>query len=411
MNRPKLTRCLFIVLFLACCGCTGSQVQTGLDAGHGPAIDQWLAQAMPEIAQRLKSDSFIKDRPFIIAKPDGAQVSDQIDELTEDIRTRLTDYLLEHREIHLVLRHPVVPMERNYTLRDLRCGAFEDFDMILTIDIRRIGKQIARASIRMLDPAKGMWIRGFSMHADALGLRPEQDLALMTIKPDQHLQGLREWAFTSDERDKLAANLARNLSCIFKDGYFGDDMQVYVDSGRAVGNPIVIKMLLNQLNLCNEIQLVKTRSEADWVVTTEALPTGADGNLVQFWVRTERRREGTLVKGLTTYAYYRQDGMPRRWEILRLSDRKSVGVLEMNEDSKGRITGNVYGYQGNRLIKKGIIINRRDRNIDFAYFDDRHRHTVEVSGVIRDDMQTISATAEFFPTGSGPEDWELRRAE
>jgi len=227
--------CILVTGILGCAGPTRIK-----SSGSDPiCLDRWLEEeAFEKIILQLRTNSFVKDLPFIVVKARGEAVGrnigQQIDALTEEIRARMVTLFLEYPEIELARRHPVSVFDRPYRLQELACGRFVEHKMLLTVDIKRLDRDehdLAKVNIRAVDLKNSNWIKGFSLHKKVL-LTPRQSRALDTLYPDEYLRGLKHVPFLETQRDEMAAYLARNLSCIFNEAYTGNDIKVYVDSSK-----------------------------------------------------------------------------------------------------------------------------------------------------------------------------------
>ena len=408
-----------ILLMAGPSGCAGPELKKPVK-DRPEYLDAWLDnQGLKQIADDLRANSFIKGRPFIIAKGKGEAVgegiSNQIDLLTEGIRERLISILLLYPEIKVVRRHPVSVQDRPYRLQDLRCGRFIENDALLVIDIMRYGRlneYLARINIRAIDMKTGNWVPGLSLHKE-VSMTPEQSRDLNTVHPDEYLLGTRYVPFLQSQGAEMAAYLARNLSCILRDAPNDKEIKVFVDASEVRRrNKDIVWFLKKQLQFCNEIQLVNIRKNADWVVMAEAKETGVGSGIGQFWVDVYERKGGDLVKGLATYACFvigkeKQASIVGRWEIVNLPSRLRQGFIHISVCPEGGYQGNLFGAQGSMLRKRGIMITLSNGNIDWAYYDDRMGTTVVVKGLLLDDGEKMAVWEKIFPATQGPQKQEI----
>jgi len=372
-------------------------------------LDEWLQkEGFIKIATQLKTNTYMKGLPIFIVKVEGGtgSVNNQIDDLTKEIRQRLSSYLLNQGGIELVLRHPITPFNKPYQLQDLNCSGSKEFKILLTVDLKQVGSakdNLARIDIRAINTATGTWVSGFSVYSIVLlASRQSMDLA---ARPhyDETLKGLKFLPFQTHQQDEMAAYLARNLSCIFKERPINDEIGVFVDDSEAKRHQNVVELLKRQLNFFNEIQLLTNEKKADWVLKAKALETGVNTGLYQFWVETYKREGGEMIKGLTTYAYYEigrtsARSITGRWKIVHLKNRGQAGFMVISRDTTGRYYGNLFGPEGTTLRKRGIVINLNDSNIDWAYYDDRLRKTFETKGVVQQDGERMFVKVTTFPS-------------
>jgi len=408
-----------IVLVLVLSGCIGFK---GIRYPDSDAIylDQWLkGYVFRKIDEQLKTNSFMKDMPFLIVKAEsegtGKDIGRQIDALTEDIRDRIISFLLERPEVRVIRRHPVSVLDRPYTLQELKCGQFVEQEMLLTIAIKRLGPpggHLARVNIRAIDLSKGEWIRGFSLHRRVI-LTPRQSKELEAVHPDEYLRGLKYAPFRECQKDEMGAYLARNLSCIFRQAYEGKEINIFIDFSKVRGESRDIAWFMkNQLLYCNEIQLTNSKENADWVLMPDAKKIGGGTGLSQFWVVTYKREGKEFIKGLATYAYFLSghDGSSSIigwWKIVALPAGSTQGFIRISRDSGYGFRGDLFGPKRASLIKRGIFIEVKGRNVDWAYYDDRLHKTFQVRGLLLDDGERMSVKVTTFPSSSKPLEQEL----
>lgn len=414
MNRTTIA---LLAVILALAGCAGVPITPQSVSQRSVPLDRWLEEtAFPAIVQRLRTDTFLKGRPFVIARMAQGQITGRIDALTDQVRRRLERRLLAHADIALVTRHPVQPLERPYRLQELECGNFREYEMILGIRIQPEGDRLAGIDIRVHDRREGTWVSGFAVYCDAALLTDAQAASLAQNHPDRQLRGMRELPFAETEADLAAAYLARNLSCIFRDGNGDDRIRVFVAPGQGHGwERRLLDLLTRQLNYVNEIALTTERAAADWTVQGKAMEIGTGAGLYQFWVETHRREGGDFVRGLATYAYLRREkrngaDLAGRWQVRGLDEDADRGVLHVQECADGRFTGTLYGAGGRDLVAGGIVLERSGTRVRWAYFDQRQGRTFDVSGVIDPFGDTMAASVASYPPRRLLH-WELSRAD
>ena len=336
-------------------GCAGPAITRPVKAGP-VYLDSWLEnEAFTKLIEQLRTNSFMKGKPFIVVRAKGEAVgrniSNQIDILTEGIRERLVSLLLEYSEIKVIRRHPVSVLDRPYRLHELKCGDSIRCEMLLVVDIIRFGRieeNMASVNIRAIDLKKDNWITGFSLHKE-VALTAEQSRDLNTIHPDEYLRGTKYVPFLESQGAEMAAYLAENLSCICREAYSEQDIKVFVDSSKVKRkHRDIVWFIRKQLQLCNEIQLVNAKESSDWVLVAEAKETGPGTGIGQFWVDVYKRKGSELVKGLATYACFvigeeSPASVIGRWKILNLPLRSTDGFLEITGVSEGGYMGNLFG--------------------------------------------------------------------
>jgi len=412
--RATMKRVIFfgMGLVLLICGFFGCSGIEGIkDSGSDTVyLDQWLeGYAFRKIVEQLKTNSFMKDLPFLIVRTEGEvagrDIGHEIDALSEEIRDRMITFFLEFPEIRVIRRHPVSVIDRPYTLQELKCGRFVEPKVLLAIDIRRLGNvkdRRARMTIRAVDVEKGEWIRGVSLY-QVVALTRSQSEGLSAVKADQYLRGLKYVPFAFSQRDEMGAYLAGNLSCMFSEAYAGEAFRVFVDVSKAIGKERDIAWFIKkQLQFCNEIQLTKSRENADWVLMAESKKTGAGTGLSQFWIEIYRQENGELVRGLATYAYFFPPDHTKRlvggtWKIMDLPEGSIGGYMRITGDMDHGLRGDLFGPDGVSLFKRGIFIEVKEQNVDWAYYDDRLHKTLKAKGLLTADGKKMSVRVTSFP--------------
>ena len=384
-------------------GCAGSTPKGAVEAPP-MSLDLWLKEEIyGKLPETLKTNSFMKDRPFIIVKARGEVVDDHIDKLTEEIREQLYAILLESPEIRVVRRHPARVIERPYALQEIRCGRFSEHDMLLMFDIKGLGDpedRLAWVNVRALDRSRDTWIRGFSLHR-RVTLSPHQSRALHAPPyPDQDLRGLKYVPFTESQRDEMAAYLVQNLSCILRaraDERGMGDIKVFVDPSRVRGsNRDTVWFIRNQLQFCNEILVVDSEDEAEWILDADSRETGAGSGLSQFWLTARNAR------GIATYAYFlsgrqRDSHFSGRWEIRDPVEGVRMGQLVVRKVADDGYRADLYGSDGTWIRKRNIVIRRSNRSVGWSYYDRELRRTYDADGVIVEGGRRITVTMSSFP--------------
>ena len=228
---------------------------------HGEVkdFDTWFDEVMKDIIYTLRHNTFIKDRPFIIVKARGEDVLSEIDPFTEEMRERMISQFLMYPDIGIVRRHPVHVFDRPYSVQELRCGRFTDYKMLMTLDLRPLDEQakVVRISIRAIDRNNNTWARGFSFYGKVRLSEAGWQQFKAPKAPDQHLKGLKYVPFERDEKDEMAAYLARNITCISLALLSSENNRVYIDqSGLRRELKDIVWFIKRQLQFCNLIEAV-----------------------------------------------------------------------------------------------------------------------------------------------------------
>lgn len=419
MKKAMILGLMLSLLAAGLSGCAGPTITKPAES-EPVYLNAWLeGEAFEEIVRQLRTNSFMKGMPFIIVKAKGEAVgqniSNQIDILTEGIRERLVSLLLEYPEIKVIRKHPVSVMSSPYKLHELKCGDSIGCEMLLVVDIIRLGRieeNMASVNIRAIDLKKDNWITGFSLHKK-VALTVEQSRDMNTIHPDEYLRGTKYVPFLESQGSEMAVYLAGNLSCICREAYGEQDIKVFVDSSKVKRkHRDIVWFIKKRLQFCNEIQLVNDKEKSDWVLVAEARQAGLDTGIGQFWVDVYKQKGSELVKGLATYACFvigkeKQASFIGRWEILNLPSRSTDGFLEITGVSEAGYLGNFFGADGSTLHKREILIKVSGNNIEWSYYDERQQKTIVVNGILLDDRAKMAVTVKTFPATEMPFEQEL----
>ena len=359
------------------------------------SFDTWFEEVMTEIIYNLRHNTFVKNRPFIIVKAEGENISSKIDPFTKEIRERMISWFLKYPEIQVVRRHPVHVFDRPYKVQELRCDRFTDYKMLMTLDLQVVDEQnkIIRIAIREIDKDSGTWARGFSFYGKVRLNETEWMQFQSPLMPDQHLKGLKYIPFTEDEKDEMAAYLARNITCISMTLLPSTNTKVYIDSS-GIGPEFrdIVWFIKKQLQFCNLIDVTEDKAKAGLIFTADA--KRVKENLWQFWLST---KEG---KGLATYAYFRRstptDPVSGRWSFYLLPEKKPYGFIIISKMKNGIYVGNIF-YPDGGLRIRGVIIEVKGNSLDWRFYLNNHLHTA--SGIILEHGDRISLTETISPSG------------
>lgn len=398
---------LMLLLCLALSACvsgTGGQVnnQAGKDI---VTLDAWMAQTSSQILHEFVSNSFVKGRPFIIVSATEEQLDLQVDNVTRQLRSELTSMLLKDTRVELVMRHPVSSFSRPYSLADIRCDNYVEPEIFLTIDMKRVGQvsdRMARINIRAMDLEKNAWVRGISFYENVM-LNPVQNNELdLKNNPDTQLKGLRYFPFSLAQSDQMAAYLARNLTCIFKDRFDAMDISVFIDPSKA--SPLGQNTVWNfekELNKCNEIQAVREKDKADWIIELQDRETSPGSGLYQLWVTGYQQKGSRMIKGLATSAYFTAQGKKTsgRWKIFEEDTNRLKGFFEVFAMNSKEHRGTILSAD-HHLIAKDIPVLVDDRTIGWEYYDSSVSQLNKCRGMMDNAREVIYARCQTFPGGT-----------
>lgn len=409
--KALISICLIIGLVLPNLpGCAGAG-KNRVRQTSAVSLYQWLERdAFPEIAKRLRTDSFLKGRPLIIVGANnhipGWTVNDRIDALTSEVRRRLVSVLLQYPDIRLVRRYPVaapIPFGR---LVEQRCGNMLEPELLMTINIKlsdRSHTDLASVDIRAIDVRKANWVNGFSVHG-TVALTPEQRTALSVIEQDVQLKGFKMMPFSEDEQDEMAVYLSGQLNCLLKDASGGREISVFVDIPKTpFKGHDTAWFLEKQLLLLNDIQLTRHRNDADWILIPEVKTISSRTGLAQFWVEAYERQDELWIKGVAAHAYFltektRRMGIAGRWEVIDLPSQLVSGEMEIRQIAPDDYRGDLLDSDGNAILKGCIFICLKNERVNWTYYDERHHRTVHASGRLLEGNRRIIVRISSFPS-------------
>lgn len=395
-----------------------------MDDGRAVPLYLWLERDIfPEIAERLRTDSFVKGRPFIIVSANGGtlarSLNDHIDALTNEVRSRLVSYLLQYPDIRLVKRYPVSLPNPPYQLAEKRCGYLVEPELLLTLGIKLLDRShtdLAAVNIRAVDLKNESWVNGFSIHG-TVDLTPQQREDLAVIEREVNLKGLKYMPFGENEQDEMAFYLADSLTCRLKEASGGRDLSVFIDaSNTTMAGHGTVWLMKKQLLLLNEIQITKQRHDADWILVPEAKNISPHTGLAQLWVEAYERQGKLWIRGVAAYAYFLSDAVrpmdiTGKWQIIALPSRKVSGEMDIRRISPDHYQGALLDVNGNPLLKSHILIHMKGQRVDWHYYDDGKHQTVHASGRLLEGNKRMNVRLSTFPSSGGMHNQQLLRKE
>jgi hypothetical protein len=285
--------------------CAGNQARHGSAPGSGEsALDNWLDETLiPYLVQQLGKHPRFKDQPILLVRMHKDKVETNIDGLTDHIREKIVDALLRKPGLDLYWQPATRPLKHHRSLADISCGDTRKINYYIGIDARLINhEQQLSVKVRALNVTENKWVSGFGRSWQG---RPTayQMTALKREHPDEHLRGLRPLPFTSRQPDLLAVYLARNLSCLFRQGD-ADELVVYVEN-TSPNTPdflqTTLRLVGKYLGRFREVTVTDDPNEAN--VTLVAALHPIDNNMHQIWVSARERRAKKYLPGAQTEAY------------------------------------------------------------------------------------------------------------
>ena len=306
INFLKTVLWLRILLLLLCLtACAGYQNPNGTDPFSGqPDLDTWLEKNLvPYLNQQLGRHPRFKGQPFLLVRMQGDNVMPHIDDLTEQIRDQIKDGLLETGGLNLTWRPAREPRQNPQSLHEISCGVDSTIQYYIGIDAGLTGmNRKLYVKIRALNIAEQKWISGFGQSWTGRPTQSQLD-ALDRKKPDDYLLGMRPLPFSEKQPDLLAAYLARNLSCLLRQGK-ADDLIVHVarpapDSPRTIKT--AVELLDRYLARYREVEVTDDPNEAN--VTILSAVHSIDKDLYQVWISARKKKGEIYLPGAETEAY------------------------------------------------------------------------------------------------------------
>jgi hypothetical protein len=298
---PVVAFCIWMGLS----ACTRSYVAHDVNPWSGaPALDIWLDDTlMPYLVQQLGQHPRFKGQPVLLVRMQGDNVAPRIDDLTDQIRQKIMDALLTQPGLDLSWRPAIRPWRHHRSLEEVSCGNIRRIHYYVGIDcgLARVGGHLY-VKVRALNLVEQKWVSGFGKSWQGVPTTA-QKAALGREHPDDHLRGLRPLPFSDRQPDLLAAYLARNLSCLMRQGE-EDDPVVYVENV-ALNTPKVFQTTLElvekYLARFREVEVTDDPSRANVTVVTEI--HAIHQNLRQVWVAARHRQGAKYLPGAETEAY------------------------------------------------------------------------------------------------------------
>ncbi len=294
-----------LLIGLGLSACAGRQEPRGVDPYTGqPSLNFWLEDSLiPYLLQQFDQHPRFRGQPVLLVRIQGENVLPRIDDLTEQIRQKITDALLKKSGLDLAWRPSIQPWQHHQSLEDISCGDYSKVRYYVGIDIglSRVKRKLY-VKVRALNLAEQKWVSGFGKSWQGTPTRDQLE-ALAREHPDEYLRGLRPLPFSDRQPDMLAAYLARNLSCLLRQGA-ADDLVVHV-ADPAASTPQMFKTTLKlvgrYLTRFREVEVTDDPNQAN--VTVVSAIHSIDQNLHQVWISARQRQGEKYLPGAETEAY------------------------------------------------------------------------------------------------------------
>ncbi len=305
LNGVPLT--LLLVVLSACVA-----QPTAVDGKAPRDLNRWVdEQLVPYVVEQLSAHPKFKGEPLLLVSMKGADVQVEIDELTQHIRARLMDALLQAPGVNLVWQPAASPWRHHRRLDELQCGELRSVRYYVGLDVGLSSLDDAlEVSLRALDPQERSWASGFHL-AWRGQATPTQRRALSRYRKDDALRGLRPLPFTAEQPDLLAAYLAHNVSCLLRHRKTMDEVVIYAEHPVTETPPFfrtTLDLVDNYLTRFSEVQVTDDPKQANVILHTEV--HSIHKNLYQVWAGIRNEQAKRYLPGTETEAYVDLEGLP-----------------------------------------------------------------------------------------------------
>lgn len=291
---------LLAAVMLAGCASTGMQLSQvdDEDAGLYAWVDEQLA---PYLMDQLGRQPRFRDEPVLLVSMNGADIRPDIDELTRNVRARLTDRLLVTPGASLYRRPSVQPWEHHRSNDRLSCDTASSARYFIGIDIAPTSGDDFRASVRALDVGTATWVTDFGKTWNGRLSRSQQQ-ALAERRIDEYLRGLRVLPFLDGETDLLAAYLAQNLSCLLREQGAADyRVFLHKPANKEPNLQKVLTLVSHNLAQHQTVQITERAKDAELILSGSL--NEIDDSLHQLWVTVRAKTSDTDLASVDTGAY------------------------------------------------------------------------------------------------------------
>jgi len=269
-----------------------------------PVLDIWLEDTLvPYLVQQFSQHPRFKGQPILLVRMQGENVPDRIDDLTKQIREKITDALLKENGPDPVWRPAIRPWQHHRGLGDIACSDVGQVRYYIRIDtgLSKVNRKLY-VKVKALNLIEKKWVSGFGKSWSGMPTR-DQLVALGRMRPDDDLLGMRPRPFTDRQPDLLAAYLAGNLSCRLRKGE-SDKLIVHVEPPAPASPQMIkttIKLVGRYLARFREVDVTDDPTRAN--VTLVSAVHSIDKDLHQVWISARRRQAELYLPGAETEAY------------------------------------------------------------------------------------------------------------
>ena len=293
------------ILLLCLSACAGIHELDEIDRRPDhPALEIWLEESLvPYVVQQLSRHPRFKGQPVLLVRMQGENIPDHIDDLTKQIRDKITDALLRENGLTIVWRPAIKAWHHQRSMGDIACGDDRQVRYYIGIDtgLSQVNRKL-HVKVKALNLIEHKWVSGFGKSWSGVPT-PQQLEALGHMHPDDYLLGMRPRPFSDRQPDLLAAYLARNLSCGLRQGE-SDELILHVRPP-APASPRVInttmKLVGRYLARFKEVEVTEDPTRAN--ITLVSAVHGIDKELHQVWISARRRQGEIYLPEAETEAY------------------------------------------------------------------------------------------------------------
>jgi len=297
---------IILAMFISCMisACAGSLDHHSLAfISNSNSLNTWVDQSLiPYLTEQISLHPKFKGEPFLIVSMKEDDIRPEINDLTRQIRNRIKDALITKPGVNLVWRPSVKPWGHQRRLGDVECDEGRKINFYLGIDTGFTPvDNMLYVKIRALDMVEKKWTDGFGRSWEGLPTKKQKE-AMGRVKMDEYLRGLRPLPFTQKHPDLVAAYLAHNLSCIFRQ-IETDEIKVYIEqpTGQIAFFQSTVKLVKKYIAKFREIKITDDRSKAN-VIASPEIET-IYNNLYQIWVTVKDKKGQEYLGGAEAETY------------------------------------------------------------------------------------------------------------
>lgn len=267
-------------------------------------LNRWISSDLvPYLHEKMGLMPKYKGQSFIIVRTKDDEIMPEIDDLTDEIRSRVKSELKAYSGFNLVWRPAVSPWTHHTEISRVKCNRADSVQYFVGIDVQ-VMKVSGRLKVRVqcIDREGEAWENDFFREWESAPTRV-QLAALQTVHKDEHLRGLRPLPFNEEAPDLLASYIAHNLSCLLK-RVPAEDIRLNAVRKGMNDNRFFTKALDLVDNYLDKFQSVTIlrgeHKNANFRLTTEV--HHIFGDLYQIWAGLAEQNTGQ-TQGLHTDAY------------------------------------------------------------------------------------------------------------